>query len=125
MLKVFSIFLLLFFSLSSHGEEGRPTQTENKKIQIDQLVAACISQQKKDQVCEGLIKLKQIGDDAVEAIKEYVQLGPFEYAVVTAANYAINGRLRIRSRSFLYKKAEHTYDYKKDGSVEFTISWNF
>ena len=104
---------------------GNERELPSKKIQLDALVSACEQQARRDEVCDGLIKLKQVGDDAVEAIKEYVNLGPFEYAVATALNYAVNGRLRVRSRSFIYRKAEHTYDYKRDGSIEFTFSYAF
>lgn len=115
--------LLLWFSPESGAQERR--REDDVKVQLDQLVQACVQSEKRDDVCNTLIQVHQIGDDAVEAIKAFVHLGPFEYAVLTAANFAATGRLRVRPQPILRKDVQNTIDYNKDGIVTIVLEKNF
>lgn len=97
---------------------------DENQVQLDELVKACISSQSQDEVCRTLVQIQQIGNDAVEAIKTFVHLGPFEYAVLTAANFALTQRLRIRTRPLLFKDMQNTLDYNK-GTVTLIFEREF
>ena len=60
-------------------------------MQLDTLVDACVRSVKKDQICEVIVEIKEIGVDAVEVIKRFANLTPAQYAMLTAANSLANG----------------------------------
>lgn len=125
MVKATFIFLFLLLARQAGGQYVSPqTQQQQQQQKTDDLAAACIRSAQKDKVCEGLINFQQLGYDTVEIIKEYIHLGPFEYAAMTAINYAINGRVRIRTQSFIWPKWRHVYDFKQDGTM-FYLERNF
>lgn len=99
---------------------------QEKQAKLDELYAACMQQKKKDKLCDSVISAKQIGDDSVEFIKEYMNLTPTAYAMLTIANMMATGRFRIRTSSFISKKANHIYDYKtRDNSFTFIYEMTF
>ncbi|GIL17573.1 MAG: hypothetical protein BroJett040_13240 [Oligoflexia bacterium] len=104
----FFILTSLLVPITAHSTE------ETQAQQIDSLASACLQATKKDKICEAIITMKQIGDDSIEAIKEYIDLTPSQYAVLTAINYAASGRIRIRTNSKIIPGARHIYDIKKD-----------
>ena len=87
-----------------------------REEKLNELYSACLQQKKKDKLCDSVITARQIGDDAVEYIKEYMELTPSMYALLTLANFASTGRLRVKTKSFFFKKAQHVYDYQRDGN---------
>lgn len=108
---------------SSPGRaQFRPQNPEDDdKVQLDQLVNACLTAQSRDALCDTIIQIRQIGDDAVEMVKTYVKLGPFEYAMLTVANFAVTGRLRVKTQPLFYKDVENTIDYNTDGTVSLVL----
>lgn len=117
------IFLSFFvFCHSSLAAEDPPPEPRN----IEALVNACVVQKSRDEVCKTLIKIKQLGDDYVEAIKEYADLSPDEYAILTTANMIVTKRFRIRYRSLLikHKKANDIFDYN-NGDFTYSIEIPF
>lgn len=115
----FLISPIIFFSVCRAANENIASQ-----LKIDTISDACHSAPHKDKICEGVVLLKQIGDDSVEAVKEYVDLGPKGYAALTVANWISIGRIRIRTRSFITSRANHTYDIQKD-KTEFLFQMDF
>lgn len=115
-LKTFLIVILSTFSLQSEFCQAALTakdqREQEQQAKIDELYSACTQQKKKDKLCDSLIIARQIGDDSVEYIKEYMQLSPVGYAMLTFANMLATGRFRIKTASFFNKKAQHTYDYQ-------------
>ena len=117
--KCIFISLVLFMASFLNTEVGLAANSldpyeQQKNAKIDELYSACIQQKKKDKLCDSVITAKQIGNDSVEYIKEYMELTPTMYALLTLANFASTGRIRIKTKSFLFKKAQHVYDYQRD-----------
>jgi hypothetical protein len=78
----------------------------------------------RDPICEGLVKLRNVGDDFIESIKEFVDLTPNQYFLLTLANAAIQRRVRFRTRVPGLKDGQFTMDLKEDkstGIVEFSF----
>ncbi len=111
LLKFSYLFLLSGFLNCAWAQTQSPT-TDQQKLQS--LVEACTSAKTKDPVCEYIVTLKQIGDDSIEAIKQYVKLGPYQYYALTALNFALTGRLRFKTDSIFSDKGSYIFDYKKD-----------
>ncbi len=86
------IFVLIFL-LPALGFGATNSDLDPK---LDALVQGCLRQARRDRICDGLITLKMVGDDSIEAIKEYIDLGVYEYYMLTAANAALTGRIRVR-----------------------------
>lgn len=122
MTKRIFVVLLLVLKLSSAKAQFQKKEQEDK-VQLDEIAKACVSAQKKDEICATLVQIQQIGKDAVEAIKTFVDLGPSEYAVLTIANFAVTQRLRIRTHPLLFKNVENTLDYK-DGTLTLILEKN-
>ncbi|NUM58043.1 MAG: hypothetical protein HUU56_05385 [Bdellovibrionaceae bacterium] len=91
---------------------------------INQVVDACVVQLKRDVICDFLFQVKEVGNDAVEAVKVFFKLTPRDYAILTAANMIATGRVRFQTKSFLHPEARHTFDFKKD-SYLVTIELKF
>jgi hypothetical protein len=121
-MKLVYLLLTSFFLLVS----SKPARAEEAKnnVQLSTVVDACRTQANKDKICEALISLQQIGDDSIEAVKEYIDLSPRSYAILTAVNAIASGRLRIRTKSFVIKNANHTYDLRRD-KAEFLFEMEF
>lgn len=121
--------LFVLFLLSLHQSKAATFEEErnkvDQKVQFDQLAEACVQTPNPDSICDTLVRLKQVGNDAVEAIKEFVPLGPAEYAVLTITNYAITGRLRARLRPLFHKSITNTLDYTRDGVVTLYAETSF
>ncbi|MFN7455378.1 MAG: hypothetical protein ACK5RO_12040 [Pseudobdellovibrionaceae bacterium] len=122
MTKCLSIALLLW----SHSLKADPLiESESAKDgQIDEVIAACAQARKKDEVCDAIVKLRSIGTDAVEVIKEFANLTPAQYFALTVVNAAAQGRIRIRTRPSWAPHLEQTIDIK-DESVLITVSTKF
>lgn len=90
---------------------------------LDALVQGCVRQANRDRICDSLITLQIIGNDSIEAIKEYVHLGVYEYYALTALNYAATGRLRLRFPVFRGKWTA-TFDSQRD-STDLIFSTRF
>lgn len=121
-MKVVCLFITSFFLFFA----AKPAEADetNINVQLSTVVDACRSQASKDKICEALITLQQIGDDSIEAVKEYIDLSPRSYAILTAVNAIASSRLRIRTKSFVVKNANHTYDLRKD-KAEFLFEMEF
>ena len=95
-----------------------PTQSfaveKESQVQLDTLVDACVRAAKKDQICEFIVEVKEIGVDTIEVIKRFANLTPTQYAILTAANSIANGRIRIRGRNLWNPEIINTLDIQKD-----------
>lgn len=95
-------------------------RTDDQKL--DAIVQECERQQHRDKICDSLINLKNIGDDSIEAIKEYIELGVYQYYALTALNYALTGRLRIKFG--LTRQLDGTVDIQRDyGQFSVAMPW--
>lgn len=96
----------------------QPTQSlaaeKESQVQLDTLVDACVRAAKKDQICEFIVEVKEIGVDTIEVIKRFANLTPTQYAILTAANSIANGRIRIRGRNLWDPEIINTLDIQKD-----------
>ena len=115
-------FLIILFSFFISTAVFAMDAEEDVKMEA--LVNGCIQVQHKDKICAVLVELKQIGDDVIELVKNYADLSPREYALLTAANVIIQGRFRIRRRSWLLPNATDIYDIRKD-QIIYTIEKSF
>lgn len=79
--------------------------------QLESLVQECNRQPHRDRICDGIITMKIIGEDSIEAVKEFINLGTYEYYLLTAANFVLTGRLRFKVP---VGKISLTVDYRKD-----------
>ena len=104
-------FALFGLSLPAAAEYVAPKEST---IRIEELAAACAQYNKRDPICDAIVQLKQVGDDAVEAIKTFVNLGPAEYAVLTVANAVYTQRIRVRSHVPYLPKWNSTLDLQPD-----------
>jgi hypothetical protein len=105
-LRIVLTFSLVFInSVSSYGESLNS---------ISHLAEECLRQQTKDEICSTLVNMKQIGDDSVEAIKQYVNLGPTEYYALTVLNIIISKRLRIKNQLERYPTITQTLDFRSE-----------
>ncbi|MCE3009539.1 MAG: hypothetical protein LW875_02865 [Proteobacteria bacterium] len=122
MTKWLAIVLLL---CSHYGKAAPLIESESAKAgQIDEVIAACAQARKKDEVCDAIVKLKDIGNDALEAIKEFTNLTPAQYFALTVANAMAQGRIRIRTRPKWAPHYEQTIDIKNK-SITILISTQF
>ncbi len=78
--------------------------------------------QKKEGICNLILNVKQLGDDSIETIKEYMNLGPYQYAFLTVANMIANRRLRVKSGVPYLKGVTQTIDIQ---SGESSITWEY
>jgi type IV secretory pathway TrbF-like protein len=81
---------------------------------LDKLADACVQQQSQDDLCMFIIDLKQIGDDSVEAVKQYIVLDEYEYYALTVINAIATARVRIKMESPFRKNATQTIDVRPD-----------
>lgn len=108
-MKPLLIFLSLFaHSLSTFGQEP---------ISLNKLADACVAQQSQDSLCHVILDLRQIGNDSVEAIKQYIELGPYQYYSLTVLNALATSRIRIKSKSYLFKDGTQTIDLRPDSII--------
>jgi len=107
------IFLLTNLLLASIAQAYASGEKESQ-VQLDTLVDACVRSVKKDQICEVIVEIKEIGVDAVEVIKRFANLTPAQYAMLTAANSLANGRIRIRGRNIWNPDIINTLDIQRD-----------
>lgn len=101
--------LLLIFVPSLAWSAG-PTDSDPK---LDALINGCIREVRRDRICDSLVTLKEVGDDAIEAVKEYIALGPYEYYFLTVANIAVTGRARFRVPVF-QNRWQAVFDFRRD-----------
>lgn len=112
---ILTFYLVLTTSLSSFGESIK---------NISHLAEECLRQPKKDEVCSTIVNLKQIGDDSVEAIKQYVKLGPTEYYALTVLNVLVSKRLRVKNQLEKHPNIMQTIDVKSDSFlISFTTTF--
>lgn len=124
-LRTFALVLSLFsFGLRpAFADIAEPTG-DNTDIQLNQLINACVTAIVRDPICDGLVKLRNVGDDFIESVKEFVDLTPRQYFLLTIANAAIQQRVRFRTRVPWIPDAQFTLDLKEEestGIVEFSF----
>ena len=83
-------------------------------VKVEEMADACAQVHQKDQICSLVLQVRQIGKDAIEAVKEYVALSETEYTLLTIANAAATQRVRLRSGIYNLPNAGLTLDIKKD-----------
>lgn len=118
------VFLLLGSGAAAQYQPSKPGRPnfQSQSVEdpkLDTLIQACQKAPRRDKICDALITLQMIGNDSIEAVKEYVELGPYEYYALTALNVALTGRLRVRFA--LTRTIMSTLDVQKD-STQFSIS---
>lgn len=111
---------MVFIILITIESRAATSDTDPK---LDALIQGCVRQAHRDRICDGLISLRDVGTDSIEAIKEYINLGVYEYYALTALNYAATGRLRIRFPVF-GGRFQLTFDSRRD-SNELILSTKF
>lgn len=107
------VFVFLLSALSPHVTLAE----EDARSKIEQIIEACRGQQRRDQICQAFVDLRQVGDDAIEAIKLYARMSPQEYAILTLANMIATGRFRFRTKSQFFSEGRDVYDIRKDSFV--------
>lgn len=110
----FTFLLLLTNLLLVSTSQAYTSEEKESQVQLDTLVDACVRSVKKDQICEVIVEIKEIGVDAVEVIKRFANLTPAQYAMLTAANSLANGRIRIRGRNICNPDIINTLDIQRD-----------
>lgn len=115
-MRVLILLITCCLAVRSNAEELAP--------KIESVINACVESGTKDKICEALTEFKQVGDDAIEAIKVYIHLTPREYFLLTVANMIASNRIRIKSKSRLYEGGTDTIDIKKD-HIDFIFEMSF
>lgn len=113
-LKRLFLLLLLLFSHNVLADEEDDRKKADAERKLDAVAQACIDAPKKDQICQAIVQLKQVGDDAIETVKEYMHLSPREYAILTFINMVSTGRVRIRTGSKIVAGGTDIVDIKRD-----------
>lgn len=97
---------------------------DNSDIQLNQVINACVTATVRDPICDGLVKLRNVGNDFIESVKEFADLTPRQYFMLTVANAMIQQRVRFRTRVPTLKDGQFTLDLQEDEStaiVEFSF----
>jgi hypothetical protein len=131
-MKAATLFLIFAFCPLvgwSQSDENRALETRQspktaQDVEFNRLYQGCLGQLVRDQLCQMVIATKQVGDDALEAVKELVPMGPLEYTLMTAANVAYTGRLRVKVPS-PFPKWEGTFDFNRDATTQIVFQKNF
>lgn len=110
MKKISYIIFLIFYFLIQNSVYSSDENT----IKVESVINACIESGAKDKICEALVEFKQVGDDAIEAVKTYIHLTPKQYFLLTLANMAANNRIRIKTRSYFIRDGTDILDIRKD-----------
>ncbi|MEI7972819.1 MAG: hypothetical protein WCH11_00460 [Bdellovibrio sp.] len=115
--------VLLFFLSHLWGQQasGPPN---NYQLQTEELVRSCRQLTRPDEICRVLISARDISTDTLEAIKEFADLSPRQYAVLTLVNALANSRVRIRMKSPWHSTSYFTLDTRRDSST-FTLEYTF
>jgi hypothetical protein len=108
-----TVLLLQLPELSAWGD-SKDIYSENQQVKMDELADACARQAKPDEICVIIVNARQIGNDAVEAVKAFLNLTPEEYALLTAANALAQGRIRIRTGVPFLRGVSATFDLQRD-----------
>mgnify|MGYP000863917773 CR=1 FL=1 len=82
---------------------------------LDLVIQGCLKSPNHDEICNAIVDLKNIGDDSIEAIKQYAKLTPRQYFALTVANALARQRLRIRTKSYFFENGNDTLDLRPDG----------
>lgn len=118
---VFGLFI--FEQSPAFADISEPTG-DNTNTQLDQIINSCVTAAVRDPICDGLVKLRNVGDDFIESVKEFVDLTPRQYFILTLANATIQQRVRFRTRASFLPDGQFTLDLKEDEStaiVEFSF----
>ncbi len=121
-----TLLVVLFLTMTSvpafSVEQASPKQ--DAKAELDRVIQACVRSEKRDAICDTLAQVRQIGDDAVEWVKAYVHLTPFEYAALTVGNFISTNRARINLQPLFNKEVRNIVDLK-NGEVTLILERNF
>lgn len=114
-----SLALFLLFAFSSNEAMSQELQSGedsnlNAEAKILELSEACRKQQRTDIVCNFLVTIRQVGDDAVEAVKAYADLSEDQYKALTIINVLVTGRFRLKYKSGLTRTGMDTIDIQRD-----------
>ncbi len=103
---------LLFHVLLLFTHSATATEADDS---LDLVIQGCLKSPNHDEICNAIVDLKNIGDDSIEAIKQYAKLTPRQYFALTIANALAKQRLRIRTKSYFFENANDTLDLRPDG----------
>lgn len=110
----FGVLACLSPDLSYSQDQEQKISDADAEAKLLELSEACRKQQRTDVVCNFLVTIKQVGDDALEAIKAYVDLSENQYKALTVINVLATGRFRLKYKSGLTKTGMDTIDIQKD-----------
>jgi len=123
------VITLICFILLSPKAFGSPVfdnfDEASRNRTIEDLVVACRYGYKQGNICEIIMELQQLGADAVETVKALIPLGPFEYFLLTAINFASTGRLRAQLKPIIHPQIKNTFEYRRPGEVWILLSYQF
>ena len=116
---------LLFVILSSVSVslwgQSRPTSDQ---LRAEELVNSCRQMQRPDEICRVLVTARDISADTVEAVKQFMDLTPNEYAALTVINAVATSRVRVRSRFPHAKQTHYILDFRRDNTTV-TLEYSF
>lgn len=109
------LFLILTCSLlgSQANAQSAKEQIQEQKFKMEEITDACSKVQDKDKICGMLLQIRQIGNDAVEFAKAYLDLTPHQYALLTVANSVATGRVRMQTSAPMFADASVAVDIKR------------
>jgi hypothetical protein len=117
-------FSIFFLGLQTWADIPTTQEEQERQAKLDDIVSSCTLQKKRDKICDSIITARQIGNDSVEFIKEYMDLPPYAYSMLTALNFLGTGRIRIKTKSSIFKKTDHIYDLQRD-KITFIVERKF
>lgn len=106
-MKSILTYVVLFFSYFVLATEADDS--------LDLVIQGCLKTPNHDEICNAIVDLKNIGDDSIEAIKQYAKLTPKQYFALTLANALAKQRLRVRTKSYFFEHGNDTLDLRPDG----------
>jgi hypothetical protein len=115
------IFLFLMSQLWAQSSSGPPNYSQ---LQTEELVRSCRQLTRPDEICRVLISARDISTDTLEAIKEFADLSPRQYALLTFVNAVASSRIRIRFKYPWYERTYMTLDVRRDISAV-TLEYTF
>jgi len=86
---------------------------QNQQFKMEEVTEACSRANQKDKICGMLLQIRQIGNDAVEFAKSYLNLTPTEYAFLTAANSLATGRIRMQTSTPMFADSSVALDIQR------------
>ena len=116
-----TLLVVLLIGPTAQAEVDR-SLTTSPKLEMGQLIDACnqSAQAGSDPICNVAVQIKQIGDGAIAALQAKLHLNAFETAMLTAAQAAAQGHIRLESKGY-FPDSKQTLDFSRDGQVNISF----